>query len=198
MPTLQIKCKGADVLALADLNEMQGELKSLDTENYEKLRRQIERGFKFTFAVWLNPSDKRYYILDGHQRYRTIKRMQSDGWTIPPLPVSITEAETLAEAQADLLGGASSFGKPEEQGLYEYISKSELTVDEALELSSLSGIDYDDFVEEYFETKKVDEDANNTIDIKEEWLIVINCRDEHHQQDIYNEMQSRGEKCKIM
>lgn len=164
MPTIRIACTGADVMPISEMHEMQGELKSLSTENYEKLRRHIEGGFKFPFAVWLNPADSRFYILDGHQRYRTLKRMAAEGWSIPSLPVNYIQAATLKEAEATLLGGSSSFGTPEAQGLYEFISNSELTVDEAIELASYSEIDFDDFKAEYFDDTpvvegKTDEDA---------------------------------------
>lgn len=171
MPTLKIKCEAAGLMPLSSMHTMQGNLKDLTTDNYLKLRRHIEKGFKYAFNVWLNPDDGKYYILDGHQRHRTLTRMQLEGWTIPPLPVSYIEAATLKEAEETLLGGSSSFGTPNEQGLYEWQCQSQLSVDEVIQLSSYSEIDFDHFVEEYYDDSSTpqatgDEDAVPDVDTK--------------------------------
>ena len=101
---LKIACESARTLPFSEMTEFQGELKSLSKEDYEKLRRQLETsGYSFPISIWKAP-DGLNYILDGHQRLRTIKAMAADGWEIPDLPVSYTEASTYKEAKQKLLG----------------------------------------------------------------------------------------------
>jgi ParB-like chromosome segregation protein Spo0J len=35
-------------------------------------------------------------------------------------------------------------------------------------------------------------------DIKNEWLVVVECRDEAHQEEIYQQLKDQGESCKLM
>jgi hypothetical protein len=48
METVKIECQGAGALALNLLNPMQGELKTLSTDNFEKLKKEILKdGFSY-------------------------------------------------------------------------------------------------------------------------------------------------------
>jgi predicted nucleic acid-binding protein len=149
MSRLKIACEAAACLPHTALTEFQGELKSLSTEDYAKLRGQLEHGYSFPIAIWRAP-DGLNYILDGHQRLRTIRRMEADGWEIPDLPVSFTEAATYKEAKAKLLAAASQYGKVESQGLYEFMTEAELALQDIMAANRFPEIDFDDFTSEYF------------------------------------------------
>ena len=83
--TIQITCKAAVSMDLADLQPLQGNLKELAAANFEKLKRSIlKHGVTFPFFVWQN--DGVNYILDGTQRDRVLSRMVADGFECPPLP----------------------------------------------------------------------------------------------------------------
>ena len=72
MQTVQIRCKAAVNLDLANLTPMQGDLKELSQSNFNKLKQSILRhGITFPFFVW--QSDGKNYILDGTQRDRVLK-----------------------------------------------------------------------------------------------------------------------------
>jgi len=135
---------------IADLREFQGDLKSLSAADYEKLRGEIlQLGFSFTFAVWKSGTNA--FILDGHQRKRTLMKMREEGWRIPPVPVSFTFADSFKEAKQKLLGAASQFGKIEGQGLYEFMAEAQITVDELAERVRFPELDMQMFRQEYFE-----------------------------------------------
>lgn len=119
--SVHIACLGADVASLDEFVELQGDLKSLSKENYEALKTEIiEQGFSFPPNVWFHDGKK--YLLDGHQRVRVLRRMREEGFTIPPIPFSVVEANSMDQAKIKLLGAASQYGKTEEKGLAAFIS----------------------------------------------------------------------------
>lgn len=127
---LKIACQGAGALSIDLIQPLQGDLKSLSKENYERLRAEIERdGFSFPFAVWENPADGGLYILDGHQRRETLVRMRKDGWEIPEVPIVFVEADDIKQAKHKLLAAASQYGKVESDGLLEFIGNDFLADD---------------------------------------------------------------------
>jgi hypothetical protein len=80
--TIQITCKAAVTMDLADLQPLQGNLKELAVANFEKLKRSIlKHGVSFPFFVWQH--DGINYVLDGHQRDRVLRKMQEQGYEVP-------------------------------------------------------------------------------------------------------------------
>lgn len=151
MPTLKISCKAARDLDYRELQDFQGDLKDLTTNNYIKLRAQLETaGYAFAAAVWCD-QDGRYWLLDGHQRLRVIRSMAEDGWAIPPLPVSIVEASSKEEAEARLMAGVSVFGTITNQGLYEFLETRKLDIDEILKANDLPDFDAIRFKADYYD-----------------------------------------------
>ena len=117
--TVEIKCKGFTDIALSNLFHFQGDLKSLSDENYEKLKNQIlELGFSEPVSVWIN-KDK-HYLLNGHQRCETLKRMENEGYKIPSVPINIVEADDLKQAKLKVLSWTSTFGIMSNAGLKDF------------------------------------------------------------------------------
>ena len=148
MAKIEIKCKGSDTLPYGDLTELQGPLKSLSKENYDKLKKQIlELGFSSPVHIW--KSGKKNYILDGHQRLRVIRKMASEeGYTVPDLPVVMVEAKTMTEAKKKLLALASQFGSVEREGLYEFMSEADFGFED-IEDFHFPEIPFESFRDEY-------------------------------------------------
>jgi hypothetical protein len=147
--TIKIKCKGAATLDPAKLLEFQGELKSLTNDDYLRLRKQIvEAGFSEPISVW--KSGNKNYILNGHQRLRTVQKMIEEGWECPPLPISIIEAKNRVEAKKKLLAFTSQYGKVESQGLYEFVMDAQIAPDDLYTNFRLPEIDLPSFTEEFF------------------------------------------------
>lgn len=148
---IRIECEGAATLSISQLHEMQGELKSLSELDYERLKQQIlTEGFSFTLHVWREPEQGKYFILDGHQRIRTLRKLIVDGYFCPDLPVSFVHAESYESAKRKLLGAASQYGKVESQGLYEYLDGMSIDIDYLKKHTNLRDVDYARFDEEYF------------------------------------------------
>src|SRR5262249_45708290 len=138
--TIKIRCTAATNIKLEDLTPLQGDLKELTHRNFEKLKRSILRhGISFPFFVWQH--DGTNWILDGTQRDRVLRKLQDQGYTIPPLPVALIEAENRKEAAAKILLISSQFGKMTEQSLDEFLSENELDMNELLDELELPALD---------------------------------------------------------
>lgn len=155
---IRLACKGVEYVDYLNLKEFQGNLKDLSKESYAKLRNEIlERGFSFAPHVWKNKGV--YYLLDGHQRVRTVRAMvEKEGYGCPELPVVPVEAKDLKEAKMKLLAATSQYGAMTGEGLYEFMEDAGLKFDEVNEHFSFAEIDFDHFNEEFFTEPKLDED----------------------------------------
>ena len=148
--TIRIACQGAITLPYSELVPFQGGLKSLSEEDYSKLKTEIsERGFSEPISVW--QSDGKNFILNGHQRLRTVQQMAAEGWEVPELPVSLVFASSYKEAKHKLLSLASQYGKVEGEGLYEFIMDAELDPETVFDSFRFPEITFDDFKTEYFD-----------------------------------------------
>lgn len=144
----------SDALVRVDVNDLvhfQGNLKDLSEENYNRLKAQIlELGFSFVIHAWANVEGKRF-ILDGHQRVRTLLKMRQEGFTVPPIPVVMVQANDFQQAKKKVLAGTSQFGEMTGQGLYEFIAESGLDWRDVVRDNRFPEIDPVDFVVEFFD-----------------------------------------------
>lgn len=114
--TVKVVCHAPDVLALERLLDFQGALKTLTPEAAEKLKLSILRyGFSAPVFVWVH-GDK-HYILDGHQRVQVLRTLQTEGYTIPPVPVVHVSAPDVKTAKIMVLTYVSQYGKISPAGL---------------------------------------------------------------------------------
>ena len=151
MKAIRIACTAAALIPTESLVIIQGDLKSLSTEDFEKLRDEIvTRGFSFAIHVWKNEKAEPC-VLDGTQRLRVVRHLvQHEGYSCPALPVVYVEASSYKEAILKLLAGAGAYGKPEGQGLYELMAKAKLALAE-LKNVKLPGVEMNKFAKEYFD-----------------------------------------------
>ena len=111
------------MMPLKEIVALQGGLKELSVENYERLKGSILKlGFSFPIGIAL-VKDKPFGTIDGHQRHRVVKQMiEKEGFTLPggKLPVDWIECKDRAEAGRKILAAVSQFGKVTDDGLYEF------------------------------------------------------------------------------
>lgn len=130
MECIEVKCEGADLKSIHQLYDFQGDLKSLSAENYNKLKLQIlEFGFCEPVTCWLNPEDGRTYLGNGHQRIRVLGQMATEGFHVPPIPISWCHAKDVQEFAKIVLSLTSNYGQLEAQGTYEYLEKHQIPVE---------------------------------------------------------------------
>lgn len=152
--TISIKCDNEKTLDIDEMTELQGGLKIRNESDYEKIKKSIlTYGFSFPFFVW--KSGKTNYLLDGHGRYETLKKMREEGYIIPPLPVYYVKAKDKTEAKQKLLRLNSSYGKMTKESVLEFAEDIELNFDEIALPDSV--IDFTDQGGEIAETEGDDE-----------------------------------------
>lgn len=159
---LRIECTGARNLPLESLHVIQGDLKDLAKEDYEKFRAELlDDGFSEPIGVWWDGD--RWCILSGTQRYRTLCQMRSEGILIPELPVSVIEATDLKAAKKKILALASQYGEVTQEGLYSFVTESGLDPMEAIRNIRLPEINTKTWFEGYFESKSSDDSKSELV-----------------------------------
>lgn len=121
---------------ITELNATQGDLKFLSKENYDKLKRNIEKhGFDIPVTVWVDSQGEKW-LLDGHQRKHVLETEQ---W-FDPIPYLVIKAANMATAAERLLAITSQYGTITQEGLDEYIAKFEMPEMEIAELTNFDSI----------------------------------------------------------
>lgn len=137
--TIKVVCRGAGLAALEELHPLQGNLKSLSAENYQKLKKAIlKHGFSFPFFVWKNTG--KLFTLDGHQRDRVLRGMKDEGFKVPRLPVDYIEAKNEKEAKEKILLLSSQYGEMTTESLEDFVRAGSLDVDRLVSIVELPTI----------------------------------------------------------
>jgi hypothetical protein len=192
--SIKITCTGATTAKLEDLVPLQGDLKKLDAERYKKLKRALlEHGFSFPFFVWKDKNKLK--ILDGHQRDRVLRRLQAQGYEIPALPIAFIEAENETEARKKILLLSSQYGEMTDDSLLEYLKESDIDLDDILDTVDLPQVDLEKLSARLEEQL---EEQNNPQDINEQFLIVVTCQSEQHQQTLLKKFNKEKLQCRAL
>jgi hypothetical protein len=124
------------VASITEFSATQGDLKFLSKENYDKLKKTIEKhGFDMPVTVWVD-KDGTKHLLDGHQRKHVL---ETEGW-FSPIPYLVIEAKTINQAAERLLEITSQYGTITQEGIDEFIATFELPEMEIRELTNFDGI----------------------------------------------------------
>jgi ribosomal protein S27AE len=148
---------------ISALNDFQGELKTLSEESYSKLSKEItSTGFAFAPHAWRNPKDRKWYLVDGHQRIKAVRRLcDESGYKIEPIQVIPVKAKSYEEAKRRVLQAASQYGEVIPQGLYEFLSESEIKFDDFKESFDFPTLNIEKFAA-FFEKPKEESKNNNS------------------------------------
>ena len=193
MKTIQITCRGADLVPIERLAAFQGNLKTLAKTEYEKLSRLIEKhGFSFPVAVWRR--GHAHHIIDGHQRVATTKKMLEDGYSLVggKLPVDWIEAKSAAEAKKKVLMAASQFGRYTKESVDAFLEESSLSWDDLKMEIDLPGLDM-----KSLNGGAPTESAKN-VSGDLEFKILIVCKSEKHQRELLTEFEKRDIECQAL
>lgn len=133
MEEIKITCIAADTMSIDEILEFQGNIKRLTKENREKLKKSILRnGFSAPIFIWRN--GKENFILDGHQRTKTLKAMRKEGYIIPPVPVAFIEAESESRAKEKLLAITSQYGDFDLSELENWVVDIDINISDEIRL----------------------------------------------------------------
>lgn len=155
---VKINCRGAGELSIDLLTPLQGNLKTLLEENFEKLRNVIAKeGITEPISIWEDPMSGQTMILNGHQRVHTLKRMRDDGWVVPQIPVNMVEAKDFNHAKRLVLQLTSQYGTINPESAFEFINELGVTAEELADTLNFADFDMTRFIDEYF-SEPEDED----------------------------------------
>ena len=139
-------------------------------------------GFSFPIFVWMD-SDGTHWILDGHQRVRTLNKKRKEGYTVPDIPIADVEADSFEQAKKKLMAGVSSFGQVTSAGLYEFLKDNDWEIDYLSESFSVPNIDMESFKDEFFDVNKPKKDdvpyddpdieMSDEVDPRDNYLMVV-------------------------
>jgi DNA modification methylase len=198
---IKIKCKAVDSLEIDELNDFQGDLKTISDDELEKLKKSILKyGFSFPVFVWENK------ILDGHQRLKAVRQLVEQGCKIKDnnLPVVRIEAKNEKEAAEKLLLINSRYAKIDQEGFQVFTYDYKIDLGEMTELIELPEIDFSFGEDEDYqgltdpdEVPEVEETpVSKTGDI---WLLGdhrLMCGDSTNEDDVKKLI--NGKKCRMM
>lgn len=144
-----------------DLTPLQGELKTLSDENFNKLRNSIlKKGFKLAIHVWQNGGVN--YLIDGHQRVHVLKQMRKEGIEIPPVPCVLIQASTYHDAKETVLLAVSQHGKLDKQGFDEFVEGEDFEFDD---------LDFPDVADDFFDNSDFNYSEKLETKIKEAEIV---------------------------
>lgn len=191
---IEINCTGSDTIELHQLTEFQGELKERSAGDIEKIIKSIRKhGFSFPFFVWAHAGENGNYInhvLDGHGRLEALKKLQSEGEEIPPLPCVYISAKNEAEAKEKLLKLNSQYGHMTADSVAAFLGELKLDFEEialpegVLDLTKLKMTDEtigDDEVPEVDEKNKPDSKTGEMYELGNSILL---CGDSTNPDDV--------------
>ncbi len=157
------------MMPLSEIKELQGQLKELSVEGYEKLKKSIiEHGFSFPIEVAVI-NGRPYGILDGHQRLRTVREMvRREGYILPDgrLPVCFTQCRDREQAGRLILHAISQYARVQEEGLYSFANDFKIDPKSLVSDFDIPDFDTERFLGGYFEdrTDTLEEPASPAIE----------------------------------
>lgn len=189
---ITIRCAGAKNLALEDLNILQGNLKDLSEENYNKLKREIlNHGFSEPPSVWFN--EGKWWLLNGTQRTRVLTGMKAEGYFIPPIPVSIIEADDITQAKEKVLALTSQYGEITDTGLYEFMNES------GIDLSYLDDLRFPEIdLDEWREGYQSEAQPGQDVEIEFTNKLEVECETSQELQSLYQDLVDKNYKVRII
>lgn len=190
-----INCASHDEASLEDLIVLQGNLKDLTDQNYQKLKQQIlDEGFIAPFFVWKREDG--LHLLDGTQRFRTLSKMKEEGIELPEkFPIHEIYADSYKEACKRVLALASQYGTITTQGLHEFAEKHELEFEEVNQFH-FDAFKMDSFKAEFYDIERIDEVELDEKQEKEsedkKYIIEVQFPNDCEMMDIHDDLLHRG------
>ena len=124
---IRIRCEGKEYHDIDDLTQFQGELKSITSEDFNKLKESLKSdGLPLGFHIW--KSKDKTFIMDGHHRKMAMQALRDEGWFVPPVPCNPVIADTKNEAAKIVLISNSKYAKISEGSLSDFMIEFDLGI----------------------------------------------------------------------
>ena len=149
---IRITCDPDGLLPRFELSEfvaLQGALKMMTKENFQKLRgRIVSKGVRHPPHVWMH--EGKPHLIDGHGRTAVLRQLvEAEGFSCPPIPVVQVEAASIEDAREEVLAAGSNYNTMTDDGLYEFMNTAGIDL-LGLDQFVLSEIDMPKFSMDFF------------------------------------------------
>ena len=150
---IHIRCEAKEYIQLDDLIPLQGDLKSITKENFDKIKKSlINDGIPLGFHTWKD--NNKIYIVDGHTRRLALLALRDEGYHIPAVPCNPVVAKNKKEAAKVVLISNSRYAGMTQESI------SDFMIDFELDLSDLDNLDIPDLNMDDFSLEE--KELNNT------------------------------------
>lgn len=165
LKTVEVVNCGQEMVNRTKIIPLQGMLKELHKEQYEKLKASmLEYGFNFPVFVWENPTTREIKTVDGHQRLFTLEQMFKEGYNVPEeVPVCYLKAANEDDAKRLILVASSRYGKMTDEGFAEFLHnfQDEVNFDRLKTVIDLPDIDLSKFELGYVKEEEVEDNLSD-------------------------------------
>lgn len=185
-------------IAYSKMVDFQGDLKhEIEPKELMKMRNSlIKHGVFLPKAIWFDP-DGKANILDGHQTKKALASLEADGWEIPEIPYITINAKDRKDAAEKLLQINSRYAKMNPDTTW--LAEMEFDVGEIDDLiGSIEVPELSDNYTSLAQDKENKKQGSNADYIEENYIIVIECKDEFEQRELLEKLEREGIKCKAL
>lgn len=163
---VEINCQAAEVAEIENLTEFQGDLKKLSDKNYNKFKSNIlQYGIISPLHIWISEEHNSNFVLDGHQRIRTLARMRREGYVVPPIPVVFIQAKNMQDAKEQVVALSSQYGEASIDSFEKYIISYDLDINKFKDFAAIPNIDIDKMIKNAEKlAKETLEKVNNNVE----------------------------------
>jgi hypothetical protein len=153
------RVENCELIEFSKLKWFQGNLKEITKDDALTLKKAIEDAFIDPFAVWVKSPDD-IKILNGHQRHMIMSDNSFDG----EVPHFRVKCKNEKEAAKFVLYFDSKPGRITEDGLYEYMNKFDLSLQDFGEKVSFFEVDLDSYADNYYNEPLLEEPKEKEVD----------------------------------
>lgn len=155
----------------------------------------IENGFSRAIYVWLNPEDQETYIIDGHLRTDLLNELVDDGYDVPNrLNCTFLDLPDKQTAIKYLFQVFNTKTNPiNKQSMDDWLSDININIEDI-------NVDIEHLHIEIQipEIQEQDTDKDMSDLLNDKLILEIHCNTELELQNLYNDMNKKGYKCKIL
>ncbi len=132
------KLNGLPTIHYNQLEDLQGNFKSITEENLNKLKNSIiKHGIFLPKFVWIE--NKHIWTVNGHQTIKALMSLEKDGYSIPEVPIIKIEADNKKDAIEKLIIINSRYGIiNKDTNIFDLYDLKDMELLEIIEIPELS------------------------------------------------------------
>lgn len=170
----------------------QDDFKSISAEAMEKLKNSLKANeFTQPFYAWKDPETGIIYCLDGKHRILALQEMVAEGLYVPDLlPATFIDCTNKQDAAKHVLIFSSMYARVQEAGMLDLLKLYEIEWPEISDQISIP--------EFKMHTEPIGDFQDEGIGVKNQYGVIIICKDEVHQEKVFQWLSGLDYECKVV